>query len=925
MSTEQKRDLLYCKDKYKEITLKEIQGHQIRTRGHPRYEINEPDIDFYTKLEKRCQKKNIIMELQDENKNLQTDNEKLLEITERYYKKLYTPSNTDKLKQQQLLKNIDKRISGSDKRKLDAPLCEDELERATYQLHDGKSPGPDGKTAEFYKKFWYLIKDIYMEYINAAKQTSFEAHQNTSVTTLIYKHKGETYILDNYRPISLINVDLKILAKALTNRLKPILPTIIHHSQTAVDTRRIDYTIHMVRDLIDLTEKEDDEAAFIFLDQEKAFDRVDHDLLFLTLETFGFGNDFIKWIKVLYGNASTQIRINGYLTNNIPLRRGLRQGCPLSMLLYVIYIELLALQLRKNPNLIGFIVGGEKIISLHYADDAIITLKQNQCFKEVIKDLDYFQSATGAKINYEKTKGLWVGKWKDRQDTPMDIKWTNRNIKRLGIYFGNDNPIRQTFDEITPKIVRSMNYWKQFGLSKFAKARVIEIFHASRLWFAATFYNIPIDIINKLQNEFVAYINFPNSTSTVSRDELRKLRLDGGLKLVDIKSKADTYKIRWLLELATTVHLNTHLQLLTALIGQQKGGLEGVDLLFTTRHYIDRILSTNSCFYKSAFQAIRRLQPKKKIIDPKDEKVFYNPTFKSSKNLVIKINKTCADNNAYTYGSILQEHEKQQNKQPHNKYIASIFTKITYTDLENRQQNEIFNPRTNEYTPFEKTTHSTIYDNLIFLEYKEHHSKNRWNEYFNTIPIIWNNVWKSTNNPISTEDTKTLVWEQAHLNSYTTYSYNKWHKTQQKCPFCNRIPANRFHITVECTSLSTLWVDIECHLKSLHPGPLTDMEKVFGIHGHSPGIILRNWMTFLLRETIANQERVAYYNQKGQNNIQDIKLAYNQNVNSEVWIKYNIYKKLGRLSYFEKIFAYNNHLILWENDNWQILTIFHTT
>ena len=104
----------------------------------------------------------------------------------------------------------------------------------------------------------------------------------------------------------------------------------------------------------------------------------------------------------------------------------------------------------------GFTVDGEKIISLHYADDAIITLKQNQCFKEVIKDLNDYEQASGAKVNFEKTRGLWLGKWKDRQDKPMDINWTNKNIKALGVYFGNDNPAKQTFDEIVPKIEKSM-------------------------------------------------------------------------------------------------------------------------------------------------------------------------------------------------------------------------------------------------------------------------------------------------------------------------------------------------------------------------------------------------------------------------------------------------------------------------------------
>ena len=89
--------------------------------------------------------------------------------------------------------------------------------------------------------------------------------------------------------------------------------------------------------------------------------------------------------------------------------------------MYVLVIELLALLLRNNPNIVGFQVGGEKIISLHYADDAIISIKQNQCFKEVIKDLETYQAATGAKMNFGKTKGLWLGKWKGRLTIcPMD-------------------------------------------------------------------------------------------------------------------------------------------------------------------------------------------------------------------------------------------------------------------------------------------------------------------------------------------------------------------------------------------------------------------------------------------------------------------------------------------------------------------------
>ena len=150
----------------------------------------------------------------------------------------------------------------------------------------------------------------------------FRGLRNRSSTTLIYKHKGELYKLDNYRPIALINIDIKILTKALSNRLRPVLPSIIHHSQMAVDARRIDNTVHLLRDLVDLINK-DDEGALIFLDQEKAFDRVEHEFLFATMKAFGIGNSFIGWLKVIYSNATTTIKVNGFHTNPIPLTRGL--------------------------------------------------------------------------------------------------------------------------------------------------------------------------------------------------------------------------------------------------------------------------------------------------------------------------------------------------------------------------------------------------------------------------------------------------------------------------------------------------------------------------------------------------------------------------------------------------------------------------
>ena len=159
---------------------------------------------------------------------------------------------------------------------LDADFTPKELRQAVYGLNDEKSPVIDGFTAEFYKKFWNILSAHNTAFVNGA---SFSHAKNTSITSHLYKEKWDTEDLKNYRPISLINVDLKFLTKVLTNRLRQVLPSLIHFTQTAVDGRKIDNTIHMLRDLIQLSNNENLDSAFIFLDQEKAFDRVNHDFL----------------------------------------------------------------------------------------------------------------------------------------------------------------------------------------------------------------------------------------------------------------------------------------------------------------------------------------------------------------------------------------------------------------------------------------------------------------------------------------------------------------------------------------------------------------------------------------------------------------------------------------------------------------------
>ena len=871
----------YYISKLNEWNRKQVEGHQTRIKTQPRLEPCEPNISFFADLEQKESKKKSITHLMNSEGKISHDTQGMEKIATDYYSSLFGEKKTNSSVSLKLLRNIKKQITPQQKAILDNIVTSEELEKAVYRLQKHKTPGPDGIPAEFYQEYWYLLSDLYLEFINAVKQTAFPKGKNTSITALFYKEKGDIYLLANYRPIALMNVDVKIITKLLSMRLNDVLPSIIHESQTAVMGRQIGNSVHLVRDIIDYANENNEGAALLFIDQEKAFDRVSHAFLFDALRAYGFGDNFVQWIQLLYSNAFTRININGFLTRPIPLKCGVRQGCPLSALLYVLIIEILALQLRANPNIVGFSIQGEKIISTHYADDAVIKITQNRCFKEVYKELHDYEQATGAKVNYDKTTGLWVGSWKNRTDNPFHeiedmkkMKWTNRNVKYVGIYVGNENPALQTFNEIIPKMKRRLNFWKPLRLPPLAKARVIEIYLASKLFYALNFYPLPSIHEKDVTDAFLDYITFPKNGTIpqISRKEMEKLREDGGLKLINIKLKSQTPKVHWLIRLITEDTLKVQLALFNSLIGTQSGQLAGQDIIFAENSFVKRILRTDNEFYKEALDGITKLERGKHYTDIKMENVFYNPMITSTANEEVHEGTITPFRGnrelgwIKTYGDLLNAGESVQSQ----RLKAAIRRKIESIDyiLPSEAENAIISRKGGKrytFTPTHKeASQAIIYSELIIFQSRQHSFQLKWNDEGGLPgPINWNKVWESVHKQFYTEKVKSTIWEQIHLNFYTTYNYNKWHNVLQPCPLCNKIPDDIFHIVIDCKFTKTMWKRVEKTLKNIIRVRVSESEKAFGLQPRTKkeknATILRNWITFSLRHQIMQEERKAFH------------------------------------------------------------------
>ncbi len=142
-----------------------------------------------------------------------------------------------------------------------------------------------------------------------------------------------------------------------------------------VKGRDIADTTISIKDMIRCIHGKNKEGFIISLDFEKAFDRVEHGFLFDVLKSFGFGENFMKWIRILYKDAITKIKCNGFLTQCFKITRSIRQGCPLSALLYSLVAEPLGLTVKHEEGIKGIgIEGGESKI-FQYADDTTLLLK----------------------------------------------------------------------------------------------------------------------------------------------------------------------------------------------------------------------------------------------------------------------------------------------------------------------------------------------------------------------------------------------------------------------------------------------------------------------------------------------------------------------------------------------------------------------
>lgn len=312
--------------------------------------------------------------------------------------------------------------------------------------------------------------------------------------TLIPKKGKDPLQCASYRPISLLNVDYKILSKQLAARLEKLLPQIINSDQTGFILNR--HSSSNLRRLLNIVYSPSTATPemVISLDAEKAFDRVEWNYLFSALKHFGFEEGFISWVKLLYTHPLAAVITNGHQSDYFSLSRGTRQGCPLSPLLFAIAIEPLAIALRQSDGFSGIMKGRLTHKLSLYADDLLLyTSNPVTSVPSIVHTLNKFGKISGYKINLQKSEMFPLNQAASQITTShFPFKVVRKGFKYLGVEIPSTFPLLFTknFGVLFEKCKQDMTRWSTLPLSIAGRVNLIKMIVLPK--FLYLFQNIPI-------------------------------------------------------------------------------------------------------------------------------------------------------------------------------------------------------------------------------------------------------------------------------------------------------------------------------------------------------------------------------------------------------------------------------------------------
>lgn len=545
LNSQEKNKLMELQVKLDDLYLEKAQGAFIRSRAKW-IEAGEKNSAYFSNLEKSRQLKNSITSLiinGIENKDTRSIEKEVFSFYSELYSSRYSAVDANILFDK--IKNSRSCIDDSFMDICDSDFKIEELDSVISKMALNKSPGTDGLTTNFYQFFWKDVRNLVFKAIKECiEEKVLLATMKQGLITLIPKAGKDRRILDNLRPITLLNTDYKILSGVIAARLKEGISSIISETQSGfLKGRLIHNNIRLVLDLLDYNQMVQERGFILFLDFYKAFDSVEHSFILKTLDYFGFGRKFIDMIGMLYNGINSSVALGHGTCSRFEIRRGIRQGCGSSPLLFIMVAEILAI-LIKTSHIEGLNMMDRQIIISQLADDTTLFLKNEEQIPLALQFINQFSKASGLQLNMNKCEIMALHDYHSHSLYNIKIK---KEVKYLGIIISKDKATTENMNVCNnvDKCKSILNRWLQRDVSIFGRVLLSKMDSLSRLIYPA--FSLPISsrMIKKINTVNFKFI-WRNRCQYIRKIDLVKNYEDGGLNAIDFDIMNGVLKLKWL-------------------------------------------------------------------------------------------------------------------------------------------------------------------------------------------------------------------------------------------------------------------------------------------------------------------------------------------------------------------------------------------
>ncbi|CAJ2657203.1 unnamed protein product [Trifolium pratense] len=442
-----------------------------------------------------------------------------------HFQSLFTKQNTHNITE--TVQVVKGKVSIDMQQMLSEVYTKEEVFQAIKDMKALAAPGPDGLPALFYHNYWDIIgPDITRMVLHVLNENGDPSQFNSTHICLIPKTNHPS-TPDDFRPISLCNVTLKIITKTLANRIKTILPEIISPNQSAFIQGRLitDNTI-IASDIFNYLSHTNRKNGFVGIktDMAKAYDRVEWDFLEATLTAMGFPTKMIQIIMKCVTTVTFSILINGHPSIEFQPQRGIRQGDPLSPYLFIICADVLSgliTKAQKEHSIHGVKIapGAPEISHLLFADDSLFFCRATTGEVNTISNIiQTYQEASGQLVNLTKSEMVFSkgvpNTIKDDISKILPIQILDHFSKYLGMPTFIGRSKNQVFNFLQEKIWKKLKGWKERNLSFAGRGILIKAVAQAIPNYIMSSFLIPKEVCAQMEKMIC---NFWRGSTTDSR------------------------------------------------------------------------------------------------------------------------------------------------------------------------------------------------------------------------------------------------------------------------------------------------------------------------------------------------------------------------------------------------------------------------